>query len=205
MFSSVFEPSDQENIDRKIALGLVSVAQGVKTLLLRAVKRYGLSPIQIHFLSALYFEGENEWTMGAIARRFVLTPATVSDAVGTMEGKGLLRRKRRGADNRIIDVVLTNKGRTLARKVGTWANPLAGMVVSLTRQQKTSLFEAMMFVIKGLEKELLVSPFRMCLTCRYFDRDVRPGHAQPHYCEFLDRSFTQADLRIDCPEYSAFD
>jgi hypothetical protein len=55
----------------------------------------------------------------------------------------------------------------------------------------------------SLQRSGLITVARMCVTCRFFRRDVRPGEASPHHCGLLDVPLGGPNLRVDCPEHEA--
>ena len=53
----------------------------------------GVSPIKARFLVHLLHHGDELGRVGHLAKEFGLSRATVSDAVSTLEAKGLVRRE----------------------------------------------------------------------------------------------------------------
>jgi DNA-binding MarR family transcriptional regulator len=201
--ASIFNPSDQENLDRKIAVGFERIAQALKTLVWEESKTSGLSPIQIQFLTALLHDVEHEVTIGFLASQFSLTPATVSDAITALEQKEMVVRERRVEDKRTVFLSLTPKGKSAARKLSTWANLLEARVSELSDEQKVAVLHSLMSIIKGFQDDGVVSLTRMCVACKFFRPNAHKNTLQPHHCAYIDRSFGDAELRIDCPEFDA--
>lgn len=118
--TSIFELKYQhEDIDSKIAAALERLSQAFRVLLWEKTKTENLSPIQIQILVYLLYHTEEQATVGQIAREFTLTPATVSDAVKSLEKKELAFRKDLEADRRITSVFLTKEGKKMARNLST--------------------------------------------------------------------------------------
>jgi DNA-binding MarR family transcriptional regulator len=57
-------------------------------------------------------------SISAIADRLVLEPSTITPAVKRLESAGFLTRKRSAADERSVEVRLTQKGKELHAKTG---------------------------------------------------------------------------------------
>jgi DNA-binding MarR family transcriptional regulator len=199
--ASIFNPSDQENLDRKIAVGFERIAQVLKTLVWEETKTSGLSPIQIQFLTLLLHDADNMVTIGFLASRFSLTPATVSDAISVLERKGLVVRERREEDRRTVYLSLTRRGKASAKKLSAWANLLEKKASELSGEQKVALLHSLMSMIKGFQDEGAVSATQMCVTCRFFRRNAHGNVSKPHHCTYIDRAFGDVELRIDCPEF----
>jgi len=199
--NSIFDSSNQDNIDRKIAVGFERISEVLKTLIWEESKQTGLSPIQIQFLVALLYEGKSEWTIGDIASRFQLTPATVSDAVSSLEDKELAVRERKPDDRRTVYIRLSPKGKRLAKKLSLWANTLQQQIEVLDEEEKGVLLRSLVSIISGFQHNELISIAKMCVTCSYFRPNVHKNSTQPHYCAYIDEPLGEPDLRVDCPDY----
>jgi DNA-binding MarR family transcriptional regulator len=202
---SVFSPKDQQNINRKIAVGFDRISQVYKSLVWQESKTRGLSPIQIQFLTFLLFSQDEPITIGFLASYFALTSATVSDAVTALEAKGLVARERKQQDKRTVFVSLTKQGKAVAKKISGWANLVEGKVADLPNDQKAIVLDALLRLAKAFQDEGVVSRTRMCLSCRFFSENPNTedgkDKSEMNYCSLFDRSLTKADLRIDCPEH----
>jgi DNA-binding MarR family transcriptional regulator len=201
MHMSVFDRKDQDNLDRKIAVGFDRITQVLKTLIWNESKRSGLSPIQIQFLIALAYDRDTQWTIGEIASRFQLTPATVSDALTALEGKGLIVRTRSEEDKRIVFVALTPEGIRTARTVGKWLNVVQEQIAELGGEEKAVLLRSLIRLIAAFQQEGMISTKGMCVFCTYFRPNVHRSATAPHHCAYIDKAFGDAELRIDCPDY----
>lgn len=198
---SVFDRTDQDNLDRKIAVGFERITQLFKTLIWNESKRSGLSPIQIQFLTALAYERNTQWTIGEIASRFQLTPATVSDALTALESKELIVRTRSEEDKRTVFVALTPEGKRTARTVGKWLNVVQEQIAELGSGEKAVLLQSLIRLIAAFQKEGMIATKGMCVFCTYFRPNVHKSATAPHHCAYIDKAFGDAELRIDCPDY----
>ncbi|MBI3111906.1 MAG: MarR family transcriptional regulator [Ignavibacteriales bacterium] len=200
---SIFNPSDQLSLDRKIAVGLERISQALKAVIWEEAKKSGLSPIQIQFLTILHFEKYTAWTIGELANRSSLTPATVSDAVTSLEQKGLVARRKKGEDRRTVYLNLTDAGRKMARKLGGWANVLQESTAGLPEQEKAVFLKSLMTVMLSLQGGGHLEPSHMCITCKYFRPNAHRNSRMPHHCATIDIAFGDSELRVDCPDYKA--
>lgn len=74
-----------------------------------------------------------------IARRLSIKPATASNLLDKVEGKGLLRRERPGPDQRVVQLYVTREG---ARLLATAPLPAQGALLdALTRLRESELDE----------------------------------------------------------------
>ncbi len=201
MPASAFDPSDQENIDRKIAFGFERLAQVLKTLVWNESKQSGLSPIQIQFLITLAFHANKEWTLSSLASYFHLTSATVSDALTALEDKGLIVRRQSKDDRRVGHLALTAAGRRQALKLAGWMDAVVETVHDLDDGDKAVVLKSLIGIIAALQQKGLISVVHMCMTCKYFRPNAHPSKAKPHHCAYVDKAFGDAELRLDCPDY----
>ncbi len=193
------------SLDRKIAVGLERIAEALKAVIWNETKQSGLSPIQIQFLIALQFEKKMEWTIGHLAERFGLTAATVSDAVTSLEEKGLVQRKKKGEDRRTVYLHLTPSGRRAVKKLGGWANILQDSLAGMSHEEKTVMLKGVISVLRSLQSSGVISTVQMCMTCKFFRPNMYRNSRGPHHCALLEVPLSESELRVDCPEHEPHD
>jgi DNA-binding MarR family transcriptional regulator len=200
---SVFEPSSQHgDVDKKIVASLERLSQVFRILLRGAAQERGLSPIQAQFLVHLLHHGAALRRVSQLAREFDLTRATVSDAVGSLEKKGLISREPWPDDKRITALRLTRTGEHTARKLAAWANVVEEHLKGCSPEEKEAVMRFLMGLIGSLQKSGLITVARMCVTCGFFRPDANPGESSPHHCALLDVPLSGSDLRTNCPEHN---
>lgn len=112
---------------------------------LRAMRRFDdvadLSAPRLSILSVLYFAGP--MSLGALAAREQVTPATMTRHIQGLEDEGLVKRSKTSTDNRVVTLALTRAGRTrfeAARKARLAA--LEAAVGDLTAEDRADLDRA---------------------------------------------------------------
>lgn len=199
---SVFEPSTQHgDVNKKIVASLERLSQVFRTLIRGEAQKRGLSPIQAQFLVHLFHHGDAHRRVSQLAREFDLTRATVSDAIGSLEKKGLITREAWPDDKRVAALRLTPTGEHTARELAAWANVVEEHLKGCSSEEKETVMRFLMGLIGSLQKSGLITVARMCVTCRFFRPDAHPGESSPHHCALLDMPLSGSDLRTDCPEY----
>ena len=199
---SVFEPSSQHgDVDKKIVTSLERFSQAFRVLFREEAQEHGLSPIQAQILVHLLFHGVELRRVGKLAEEFGLTRATVSDAVGSLEKKGLIERDLYPEDKRVATLRLTPAGEVVARKLATWANVVEESLSATSPEEKEAVMRFLMGLIASLQGAGVVTVARMCVSCRFFRPDAHPGEDSPHHCALLDLPLARSDLRVDCPEH----
>lgn len=198
---SVFEPASQHgDVDSKIVASLERLSQLFRVLLREEAQKHALSPIQAQFLVHLLFHDVELRRVGRLAEEFNLTRATVSDAVASLEKKGLVNRDPWPEDKRVVTLRLTPAGKKLAIELSTWANAIKEHLGS-SSEEKEDVMRFLMRLIASLQRSGVISVSRMCITCRFFRQDEHPGSQSPHHCALLDVPLAGSDLRVDCPEH----
>jgi DNA-binding MarR family transcriptional regulator len=197
-----FDPSSQHgDVDKKIVAALERLSQAFRVLLQEEAQGRGLSPIQARFLVHLLHHGDELGRVGRLAEEFGLSRATVSDAVRTLEAKGLVRRESWPRDGRVATLRLTPAGEEAAARLSGWADVVEEQLGSFAPEEKEAVMRFLMRLISALQGAGVITVARMCVACRFFRPDAHPGSASPHHCALLDLPLSGADLRTDCPEH----
>ncbi|MEQ5840402.1 MarR family winged helix-turn-helix transcriptional regulator [Paraburkholderia acidicola] len=163
----------------------------------------GLTPTQGEIL-VLLMQRKGPMRLGEIARETALTAATTSDAVSTLEGKGLVEKRRALDDGRALAVRLTTRGRTAAKRAAQWPDFLSKAVGTLRSDEQSVFYRTLLKTIRQLEVQGHIPLHRMCVTCTYFEPSKNPKKT-PHHCALLDLSLGDTDLRLDCSVHEAAD
>jgi DNA-binding MarR family transcriptional regulator len=199
MSTSIFDLNRQDSVDRKISVGLERISQVLKTLIWEESLSSGLSPIQVQILVFLNFKGGCR--VGDMADYFSLTPATISEALTSLENKELISRERGDEDKRTVWISLTPRGKRLAKKISGWANALEDVVKRLKKDEKVVVLKALVGIISELQNRGVIRVAEVCYNCKYFRPNVYKSSLKPHRCDYIGKPFGDADLRVDCPEY----
>ncbi len=194
---STFNPEHQAaNTASKVVAALERLSEAFRVLLWQEAKQYGISPIQVQILTYLLHYPDKLKTVTHLASHFNMTKATISDAIKTLESKILLRRKEDAKDSRSHILLLTREGKTVARKVENFANPMLDYVQMLNDEKQGGLLEHLLGMIQDLNRNLVITPQRMCFNCDFYEKKGRQ-----HYCHLLKTFLQNNDLRVDCPEF----
>jgi DNA-binding MarR family transcriptional regulator len=200
----VFAPSGQhDNVDARIVATLERLSQVFRVRLRKEARQRNLSPIQAQLLIYLLHHDVELRRVSQLAREFDLTQATVSDAVASLETKGFVRREQWPDDRRVMTLRLTAGGEKLATPLSNWADPIREHLERFSPVEREAVMRFLMELTGSLQRSGLITVARMCVTCRFFRRDVRPGEASPHHCGLLDVPLGGPNLRVDCPEHEA--
>jgi DNA-binding MarR family transcriptional regulator len=163
----------------------------------------GLTPTQGEIL-VLLLQRKGPMRLGEIARETQLTAATTSDAVSTLEHKGLVEKRRALDDGRALAVRLSARGRTAAKKALQWPDFLTKAVGSLGADEQGALYRALLKTLRELQMNGEVPPHRMCVTCKHF-QPSRSGKKSVYRCALLDLAMADSDLRLDCSVHEEAD
>ncbi|WP_103705673.1 MarR family winged helix-turn-helix transcriptional regulator [Paraburkholderia eburnea] len=163
----------------------------------------GLTPTQGEIL-VLLMQRKGPMRLGEIARETALTAATTSDAVSTLETKGLVEKRRALDDGRALAVRLTARGRTAAKKAAQWPDFLSKAVGTLRADEQSAFYRTLLKTVYVLESQEAMPQHRMCLSCSHFEPSKTPKKT-PHKCALLGIQMADTDLRLDCSVYEQAD
>lgn len=193
----------KNNIDSKIVSALEKLTQVQRILLWDVSKKEGISPIQIRFLIYLSQYPDKLRKISIIAREYDLTKATVSDAIRTLDEKGLLKKQMSKNDKRSYIINLTEKGKSLVKRIDGWEDTLVYHVSKFPPVEKEQVLLFLMELIKSLYDDGIVTIARMCIACKNFKKGVKGF--KTHYCMLTDRALLDTDLSIGCHKYQEKD
>jgi len=194
---SPFNPQEQiDNIDAKLIYGLEKVSQIYRTLLWQTQKESGLSPLQSQMLLFMLFHDDNVISISNFAIEFAVTKATVSDAFKTLIKKELVYKESDPLDKRRQVLKLTNEGIEVATSIQNYTSPLEDSLHVLSAKKKEQLFASLKSLLIELNDKNVISPLRMCTTCRHYAlQNKKP------YCKLMEKSLQESEVRLDCPEH----
>ena len=199
---SVFDRSAQhDDVDSKVIAAIERIGETLRALLRAEARAQGVSPIQAQILVFLASR-DSRTRVGELAAEFGVTAATVSDALGSLEKKKLACRKSDPEDARALRVVPTAKGRRVAARLESWADPVRDLLPGETDAgNKEVTLGVLLELIASLDRGGLLSRARVCPSCRFFRPEVHRSRTNPHHCALLDAPLGPATLRLDCPEH----
>jgi len=179
----------EDRVEKLLAL-LERLAQAERALLTREAHPLGLTATQAQLLLHLT---ERPHGVVDLAHLLALTPATVSEALATLERKGLLVREKDPKDGRRFRLAPTAAGRRLAEALKGYAQPLRKALEGVDAE---SLLFPLMGVLEGLVRQGVMADTGLCLTCRHLRREGG------FYCALLHLPLAPEDLRLACPDHA---
>lgn len=192
----------QRNTDasaERMATGLHKIGLVLRHAAWREHGRSGLTPTQAQLLTVLAASTGGR-TLASLAAELGVTSATASDSLSALERKGLVKRGRAEGDGRALAAEPTPAGRRLARGLALWPDFLLAALDELDHTEQELFQRALVKLIRSLQVQGRIPLARMCVGCRFFRPHAYPDARAPHHCAFVDASFGDAELRIDCAD-----
>lgn len=187
------EPPD---LDGRLADAVERLGDAARAMLRRAAAAEGLSPTQAQLLLRITSATAPREGTGALAGWLEVSAPTVSDALGSLAGKGLAGR---GLPPDPRAWAATPRGDEVARRLRHWRDPLLAALHDQPAARRAEALNSLLGVIAALNAHGHISTARTCLTCRFLRDD--PG-SDRSWCTLLDTALAPADLRVDCPEHA---
>ncbi len=196
----IYVPQDSD-LKSRIATGVFRLAQILAATVSSAAAIRGVSQLQMEILALLADRKSGE-RVGSIARRFMISAATISDSLRVLEAKGLITKTRDRDDARSVLITITDAGRQATSAYAASIEKVLGIASEWDESRCAEVLPAVIALIDGLQKEGAAPVDRICTTCRHFaiNCDLESQSA-PYFCRFLDIPLQVTDLRIDCPDF----
>ena len=186
-------------VESRLADGLTRLAAVARQLDWQTAEAEKLTPTQADILR--FVAGRpNGVRLAAAASHTGVRSATASEAVTTLERKGLVGKHADPEDGRAILLRATRDGDRMAN---AWPSSFDPIVQGLDPDDADAAFSLVVKMIRNLQQRGLIAPQRTCMSCQHFRENAFPGTDVPHRCELIDTRLADRDLRIDCPEHLA--
>jgi MarR family 2-MHQ and catechol resistance regulon transcriptional repressor len=108
-------PTAEEAASLQLILSIGRAFKFVDDYVRPRMQKYGLTMTEFSVLMVLYHGGPTP--LGELSERILLTGASTTYTVKKMEKRGLIARRTQSEDKRVVMGVITEKGRTLAKKI----------------------------------------------------------------------------------------
>ncbi len=102
---------DPLKLENQVCFALVTAARNIVSIYRPVLEPLGLTHPQYLVMLALWEESPR--SLGSLAAELAMEPATLSPLVKRLEAQGRVVRARRVADERVLDIALTEEGRAL--------------------------------------------------------------------------------------------
>lgn len=192
------DPGDPTgDLDARLAAATERLGHAARLLLRAAAARHGVSIIQAQLLLRLASDvaGASR-SISAMTQWFDVRQPTISDAVSTLQRKGLVTKTRQGRNQH---VELTPAGGAAAADLTRWDQPLRAALHTHSLETRGQALELLLDAIGALSIAGVVTIARTCTTCRFFQQATAP--TGEHRCGLLGVPLPRAGLRLDCPEH----
>lgn len=188
-------------VANRVATALAKLGLAQRHHAWRAAGARDLTPTQGQALALLARLREEEATVGGVAEGLAVSAPCASDAVATLEAKGLVAKRRAERDRRVVRLSLTRRGRREAERAALWPDFLARAVETLEPGERAALLSALVKTIRALQETGEIPVSRMCVTCVHFRPRVHDDARRPHHCAFVDAPFGDDALRVECADH----
>ncbi len=108
-------PAPDETASLQLILSIGRAFKFVDDYVRPRMQKHGLTMTEFSVLMVLWHGGPTP--LGELSERILLTGASTTYTVKKLEKRGLIARESRSEDKRVVMGVITEKGRTLAKKI----------------------------------------------------------------------------------------
>lgn len=112
------------------------------------LEQYDVTPVQYGVMYCLWLEGKTK--PKEIAAELQLENSTISGVLERMEKKGLIQRHVSKEDRRFIEIILTEKGKSLEKPILTTVEEVNHDVMSIMSQKEQDALKNSLRNLAGL-------------------------------------------------------
>lgn len=128
---------EQLKLENQLCFPLYACARQIMNRYTPYLKPLGLTYTQ--YIVMLVLWEQDGVTVGEIGRRLLLDTGTVTPLLKKLEGEDYIKRIRNKQDERIVEIVLTDKGRELREKAKDIPEKIGGCI-SLEPEEAKALY-----------------------------------------------------------------
>ncbi len=183
------------DLDRKVLAAVERLGRALRAARQHLATRHELSLLGLSVVETL--ANDRARRVGDLAAELDVSQPTVSDAVTTLDKRGLIARHRDPDDLRSTLVTLTRRGTTVASDIAAELSSILAARSGSPAERATTL-RVLLGEIARLQHAGIITVNRSCLTCRHYQA---PGARTRARCLLLDTALRDHDLRVDCPEH----
>lgn len=199
--SSASKDKADAGLTTQLVAGLEKIGLAMKSRTWRREGRAGLGPLQRQVLTLLRSKPGQRAQVSTVANELAVRLPTASEVIATLEQKQLVRRRRDTSDGRVVMAQLTAKGNRSCEPSSGMPDRLAMATATLSSSEQSTLLTSLVKVIRSLQDQGEISVARMCVSCQYFRPHQYDNPERPHHCDYVNASFGDHALRLDCHEY----
>lgn len=180
-------------ITSKIVFLLEKICQAHKHYLWQIAYKEGLTPTQIEILQIVASYPQS--TVSHIAKELGVSKPTASEAIKALIEKDVLQAQNNFSDKRKKILILTKKGRRIAKKTEKLNILFLNSTKKLSLSQRKNLYKSLLFIVKILHEEGMFKLIRFCPFCAN-----RKDSPQP-ICIITNRPVSPENFRPNCPHF----
>lgn len=188
---------------RRVAEAIEKIAGVIRAQAWRDER--GLTPTQCSMLRLLAANRPEGLRVSAIGAALGIRQPTATKCVDVLERRGLVSRRADPEDARAVRIHAANDVAAPGQPMPPGIALVLGATRDLDPGEASALLGDLVTMIRALEAAGMLTPQRMCLSCRHFRPGAHPGEARPHHCALADMALGLGDLRLDCREQERLD
>ncbi|MDX2068204.1 MAG: MarR family winged helix-turn-helix transcriptional regulator [Haliscomenobacter sp.] len=201
MNHSAIDLDDQKHtLEAKLTTGFVNIAVALRAMLWQECLAVNISPIQGQILIFCQNHPPQLCRIGSLAKEFSLTKPTISDAVKTLERKGLLTKHNDPEDLRSFNLILTETGKETALQVAKFPDMLQHLLERVPDTRKAQLDLLLSQLTVQLKELGILSGQRSCVSCQH---SIKHRTKKNYYCSFYQIKMGQAEVKLNCADFQA--
>jgi len=188
-------------VDDTLVSLLERISHILRFFMWNTAKNEKLSPVQMQILIFISNNKSSNNRTSVIAREFDLTKATVSDAIGSLKDKELIKIVRDEEDKRSHILELTADGKNTVEKISHWSDGLREEIGRFPAGTKEQVMMFLMEMLKSMQGSGKIDTARMCITCGNFQKNEDPSTSKPFRCNLTGEDMSEEEFNYGCLYY----
>ncbi len=186
------------DIDTRIYQALGKISNLFKSQKIDSFKRLKLTPLMADLIGYISSHPKESSTVSRLSEEFSVTKATLSDAVSTLEERGLLVKEEDTEDSRIKYLVLTEEGQKMAEEMLYYERLFYEAVAGIEDSSKEVVYNFLINILRHFRERGDIKVLKSCVNCQNFIREKYKKGRKRHFCKLLKLRLSDSDINIDC-------
>lgn len=191
-----------ESLSARIALTIIQNGNAAMSSKTTAARQHGLPALQATLLIRIINCEGDGCTVGGLSDALQLTPPTISDSLKALVRKGYLVRRKSSDDGRVVHFRCTPKGKRLAERLASWANPIEASISGLKNKQQEDLMGALTCLLRDQVTSGYSPGEAMCASCDHFEPISWEQH--DYHCNRRDIALSPVTIHTDCSGHDPY-
>lgn len=189
----------RSELDRKLIAAVERLGRALRVARQHLATTHQLSVLQVQLVEHI---SENpSRRVGSLAEELDVTQPTISDALASLDDKGIIERESDPNDGRASIIALTESGTALATTLANELAPILDDNRTTNADDEATALHVLLEEIRRLQMTGVITINRSCFACQHYQPPNE--HTPDGRCLLLNQTLLPRDLRVECSDHLA--